>query len=78
MTSAASIASIRSTVASRTPEAPRPIDRSLSAIIRRVVGTSSASPTPQQCDSTRFLCNVATSSGAIFRLASLPKPVFTP
>ena len=62
----------------RTPDAPRPSDNSFSAIIRRVVASSSASPTPQQCDRIRLRCRVAVSSGAIFTEASLPKPVFTP
>ena len=37
-----------------------------------------ASPTPQQCDRIKFFCKVSVSCGAIFKLASLPNPVFTP
>ena len=73
-----SIASIIVTVVIATPDAPRPSDSSLRAIIRRVVASSNASPTPQQCDKIKLRCNVVTSSAAILMLASLPKPVLTP
>ena len=78
VTPRASIASIRSTITGRTPEAPRPRLNSFSAMIRRTVGSSTGSPTPQQCDRIRLRCSVAVSSGAMRTEASLPKPVFTP
>ena len=70
--------SISFAVSQRIPDAPRPSDRSLRIIISRVVASSSASPTPQQCDRTRFLCSRAVSSGGTRTEASLPKPVFDP
>ncbi len=39
---------------------------------------AAARPTPQQWDRIRLRCRVAVSSGAIFLLASLPKPVLMP
>ena len=78
VTPRASIASSRSTSTGRTPEAPRPRLSSFSAMIRRTVGSSTGSPTPQQCDRIRLRCRVAVSSGAMRTEASLPKPVFTP
>jgi len=39
---------------------------------------ASGSPTPAQCERTRFSCKASTCSRLIDRLASLPKPVFTP
>ena len=77
-TPVASIPSISAQISQRTPEAPRPSDRSFNAIIRRTVAGSSASPTPQQCDRIRLRCRVWVSRGAILTEASLPKPVFTP
>ena len=78
VTPCASIASSSSISDQRTPEAPRPRLRSFSAIISRVTAVGQGSPTPQQCDRIRLRCRVAVSFGAIFRLASLPKPVLTP
>ena len=62
----------------RTPEAPRPSDRSFRAIINRTVSGSSTSPTPQQWDRIRLRCKVAVSAAGILTEASLPKPVLTP
>ena len=73
-----SIPSIRSIISQRTPDAPRPSDSSFNAIINRVVGTSSASPTPQQWLRIRLRCRVSVSFDAILTDASLPKPVLTP
>ncbi len=66
------------TVSRRTPEAPRPSERSFSAIMSRVVAVSSASPTPQQCDRIRLRWSRAVSPGGTRTEASLPKPVLTP
>ena len=74
----ASIACSISTVCQLMPDAPRPTDNNFSTIIKRVVGVSSGSPTPQQCDRMRLRCSFSTSCGAIFTVASLPKPVLTP
>jgi hypothetical protein len=62
----------------RTPDAPRPSERSFSVIISRAMWAGMASPTPAQCDRIRLRCRVAVSSGLIFTEASLPKPVLTP
>ena len=74
----ASIPSISAMTSGRTPEAPRPSERSFSARISRTVSGSTGSPTPQQCDRIRLRCSVAVSSAAILIEASLPKPVLTP
>ena len=38
----------------------------------------SGGPTPLACERIRLRCSRAVSAGAMRRLASLPKPVFTP
>ena len=74
----ASMPSSNSTSDQRTPEAPRPNEASLSAIIRRTIGAGVGSPTPAEWERTRFRCSVATSAGATRTEASLPKPVLMP
>jgi hypothetical protein len=78
VTPAASIPSMSATTAGETPEAPRPRLRSLRAIMRRVVGTSSGAPTPAEWLRMRLRWSAAVSPGATRTLASLPKPVLTP
>ncbi len=67
-----------SSVDQRMPLAPCARLASLSAIIRRVTGTGSGSPTPTQCDSTMLRWSVVRSWASMRTDASLPKPVFTP
>jgi hypothetical protein len=73
-----SMASISSTVAGFTPDAPRPSEISFSAMISRTMSADSGWPMPQQCDRIRLRCSVATSSGAMRTEASFPKPVLMP
>ena len=74
----ASIASSRSSVSSRRPDAPCARLASLSAIISRTTGTGVGSPVPAQCDSTMLRWSTARSSAAMRTLASFPKPVLMP
>ena len=78
VTPRSSIASSSAITSHRTPDAPRPSERSFSTIISRATLRGIASPTPQQCDRIRLRCSVAVSAAAILSEASLPKPVFTP
>ena len=65
-------------VAGFTPDAPRPSEISLSAMISLTISAGSGCPTPQQCDRIRFFCSVSTSFASILTLASFPKPVLMP
>ncbi len=74
----ASIASSRSSVSGRTPEAPCARLASFSAIISRTMATGIGSPTPAACESTMLRCSVARSAASMRTLASFPKPVLMP
>ena len=54
VTPLASMSWMISTVVIATPDAPRPSDSNFSTIINRVVASSNASPTPQQCDKIKL------------------------
>ncbi len=54
VTPCASMPSRSATTSHRTPDAPRPSDRSFSAIISRTTPRGTGAPTPQQCDRIRL------------------------
>ena len=74
----ASIASMRRTVSSRTPDAPCARLASFSAIISRVTAGAIGGPAPAACDSTMLRWSTARSDAGMRTLASFPKPVLMP
>ncbi len=67
-----------STTSPRAPEYPQASAFALSSRIARTTSSGRSSPTPDACDSNRFRCRVAESSGEITTSANLPNPVVTP
>ena len=67
-----------STSAGDTPERPRTKPFRRSTCAARTMPVGSGSPTPTQCDTTRFSCSCAKSSWAMATLFNLPKPVVRP
>jgi hypothetical protein len=72
------MASSKANVAGRMPEAPWAKLAIFRAIIKRVMATGVASPTPAACDSTMLRCRVSRSSAGMRTLANFPKPVLMP
>ena len=64
-----------STSNGRTPLYPLAKELARSSIMARVAASESGSPTPAQCERTRFTCSSRICSGAMRTSLSLPTPV---